>query len=80
MRGLIVCRSPLPDAHPCVVWEWMARLREGGEPLLSASPFLGESKANASLSPVPKYQLQSGATMTSTSLSQLFNLCLSDQQ
>lgn len=44
---------------------WIVRLRNGWEPLLGVSPFLGKSKANPSLSTVPKQQLQSGAMMTS---------------
>lgn len=66
-------------SHPDIV-HWTVCLRKGWEPLLSVTPFLGKSKANTSLSTVPNYQLQSGAMMTSALLSQLFNLCLSDQR
>ena len=62
------------------IMRWTAHLRKGWEPLLSVTPFLGKSKANTSLSTVPKNQLQSGAMMTSALLLQLFNPCLSDQQ
>lgn len=89
--GHVVYSSPLHDGRWWAVQEGGSdsatqtlciglHIWEKVESHCSVWPLSWAKAKQIHLSTVPKYQLQSGAMMTSALLSQLFNLCLSDQQ